>query len=267
MKNYDYSGSFMNKTAHHIYIEPADQLKDIVAHYTITYPNEIPAVSKMYHILPDASGCFIFQEERRSFWGCMSEIVVIENDLQLAPNRFFIEFKPGGLYQISGLRQKDFVNERKELKYFSDEIDKDLADLYQNSDNYQQLIKNLNEYLIIRRKKHPLPARFIKAKQAIDKNKGIINLQLIADECKISPRQLLRDFHTYLGLSGKEYAKIVRFNCLLKQMNKDDILSVALQGGYFDQSHFNKVFKQITKTTPHKYLSNLADFYNEIYKF
>ena len=37
----------------------------------------------------------------------MSEIVVLENDLQKAPARFFVEFRPGGLYQISGLHQKN----------------------------------------------------------------------------------------------------------------------------------------------------------------
>ena len=94
MKNFDYKGSYINKTDHHIYIAPSEELKDIIAHYTITFPSEVPASSKLFHIIPDASGCFIFQgRSRRDFWGPMSEIVVLENDLQKAPARFFTSKK------------------------------------------------------------------------------------------------------------------------------------------------------------------------------
>ena len=39
MKNFDYKGSYINKTNHHIYIAPTEELKDIIAHYTITFPS------------------------------------------------------------------------------------------------------------------------------------------------------------------------------------------------------------------------------------
>lgn len=42
MKNFDYKGSYINKTNHHIYIAPTEELKDIIAHYTITFPSEFP---------------------------------------------------------------------------------------------------------------------------------------------------------------------------------------------------------------------------------
>ena len=42
MKNFDYKGSYINKTNHHIYIAPTEELKDIIAHYTITFPSEVP---------------------------------------------------------------------------------------------------------------------------------------------------------------------------------------------------------------------------------
>lgn len=267
MRDYNYSGEYINKTNHHIYIAPTKELHDIIAHYTITFPNEISSSSEKYHILPDASGCFIFQGNKRYFWGAMSEIVVLENDLQKAPHRFFIEFKAGGLYQVSGLAQKKYVNIRGNLTDFSSLLDYELKQIYNKCDNYMQLIDNLNMYFLCKRKNNNLKFRFIKAKQLIDNCQGNISIKNIINRCQISPSQLLRDFHYYIGLSGKEYAKVVRFNYLLKQLNENNILSIALQGGYFDQSHFNKDFKEITKTTPKKYLSNMEDFYNEIYKF
>lgn len=147
------------------------------------------------------------------------------------------------------------------------QLDEELALLYQSCKDYEQLIKAFNKYFTGKRKVNLLPARLIRAKEIIDQDHGNVSLEKVASDCHLSSRQLLRDFHNYIDLSGKEYAKVVRFNYLLKQIEEDDFLSLALQGGYFDQAHFNKVFKQITKTTPKKYLSNLADFYNEIYKF
>ncbi len=47
MKNFDYKGSYINKTDHHIYIAPSEELKDIIAHYTITFPSEVPASIKI----------------------------------------------------------------------------------------------------------------------------------------------------------------------------------------------------------------------------
>lgn len=267
MKKFNYTGTYINKTNHHIYIAPAKELEDIIAHYTITTPNDIPSLSKEYHIIPDASGCFIFQEDRRNFWGAMSEIVILNNDLQFAPERFFVEFKPTGLFQISGLSQRQFNNKRDRLDYFDLRIDLELQQIYQDSEDYYQLINNFNHYFIDKRKENILSKRFIKAKELIDQNYGKISLEEVAKHCQVSSRQLLRDFYNYIGLSGKDYAKVVRFNCLLKNINNEDMISLAMKGGYFDQAHFNKVFKQITKTTPTKYLMNLSDFYNEVYKF
>ena len=51
MKNFDYKGSYINKTDHHIYIAPSEELKDIIAHYTITFPSEVPASSILFLML------------------------------------------------------------------------------------------------------------------------------------------------------------------------------------------------------------------------
>ena len=56
MKNFDYKGSYINKTNHHIYIAPTEELKDIIAHYTITFPSEVPASSFFRDALEEIFG-------------------------------------------------------------------------------------------------------------------------------------------------------------------------------------------------------------------
>lgn len=265
-----YSGAYFMKKNNHIYIRPAKELCDMIAHYTITFASSKPVECEQYHILPDASGCFIFQENdeiRQDFWGPMTEIVVLKNDLNDVPERFFVEFLAGGLYQVCGHDQKAFVNMRDALACLDRTIDEQLLQLYKASHSYDELIEKLNAYFIKQRKQFVLHERCKRILGYMKESKGCITIKEIAEREQMSTRQLHRDFERYIGVSLKEYASIVRFHHTLDLMEQDDLINAALQGGYFDQSHFNKVFKNITNTSPKKYLTNLSDFYKEIYKF
>lgn len=263
----DYQGKYIHKSAHHLYIAPAEELQDMIAHYTITFSGELPVMCEYYHILPDASGCLIFQKENLDYWGAMSELVLQKNDLDKAEERFFVEFLPGGLYQLSAQHQQQHVNKRGTFASFDAQLDQDLRNIYQKANDYETLIATLNDYFLAKKRKHEIPSTFSEIVQTINNKQGNTTMQEIAEYYQISLRKLLRDFHKYIGLSGKEYANIVRVNHLLKYIREDSLTMTAMQSGFFDQSHFNKLFKQITKTTPTHYLVNLSDFYNEMYKF
>lgn len=265
-----YTGPSFAKRSHHLYIHPAEELRDMIAHYTITFSSHEPVECADYHILPDASGCFIFQENdvlRHDFWGPMSEIVVLKNDLNEASERFFVEFLPGGLYQSCGLAQRPFVNMRAAISSIAEELETELKEIYMACSTYDTLVEKLNAFFLKQRKKYVLSQRCQLVLSCIDQRKGDITLEELAAKTHVSTRQLSRDFEKYIGLTIKEYANIVRFHHTLTLIERDDLTRSALQGGYFDQSHFNKVFKKITKTNPKRYLENLSDFYKEIYKF
>lgn len=265
-----YTGPFFAKRSHHLYIHPVKELRDMIAHYTITFASSEPVECAEYHIIPDASGCFIFQENdelRQDFWGPMSEIVVLRNDLNEASERFFVEFLPGGLYQTCGLAQRPFVNMRATISSIDQQLDKTLKEIYTTCTTYDELINQLNSFFIQQRACFTISERCQRIVTIIDQKKGAITVEEIASLLHVSTRQLSREFEKYIGLTIKEYSNIVRFHHTLALMEKDDLVHSALQGGFFDQSHFNKVFKKITKTNPKQYLENLSDFYKEIYKF
>lgn len=266
MKAKDYQGAYIKKQNNHIYIEPAKELKDMIANYTITY-SDIELECAVYHIVPDASGCLIFQKNKLDYWGAMSEVVLQKNDLNEADERFFVEFLPCGLYQISGQYQHDFKNRREDLKEYNQQLKIDLQNIYNRVNTYEELIEKLNDYFIEKRKQHVIPQYFKDILMKIKQEQGNISMQRIADLYSFSQRKLLRDFYKYIGFSGKQFANIIRINCLLSNLGDDTLTGTAMQGGYFDQAHFNKMFKAITKTTPKKYLMNVSDFYYEFYKF
>lgn len=269
MKISTLQGEFFHKKAHHIYIKPDPQLQDIIAHYTITFPSEVPVECENYHILPDGSGCIIFQEQeslRVDFWGAMDKVVIQKNDVNDVSERFFVEFLPTGLYQISGKAQKDFVDVCDSLTIFDSALALQLTQIYHNCTSFDELIEHLNIFFINARKDHPLPQRFLSALSQVHETQGNLQMKQLAQDLHISIRQLSRDFHTYLGLSGKTFANIVRFNVMVKDMD-DNLMETALRYGYFDQAHFNKDFKRIVNVSPKEYKQKLSTFYNEIYKF
>ncbi|WP_444996204.1 DUF6597 domain-containing transcriptional factor [Aliikangiella sp. IMCC44359] len=80
-------------------------------------------------------------------------------------------------------------------------------------------------------------------------------------EFGLSSRQLRRLSQLYLGLSPREFARVLRFQQILKQMNLYPA-QTNWSDYYYDQSHFIKEFKLLSGLTP-KELVNLSVLYNK----
>ncbi len=91
--------------------------------------------------------------------------------------------------------------------------------------------------------------KFVKSKEED------ISVSEISEELKSSQRLLQIKFKTATGLTIKKYIQILKFRKSVDQMINTDVeklslTEVALYNKYFDQSHFIKKFKDVTKTTP-----------------
>jgi AraC-like DNA-binding protein len=72
---------------------------------------------------------------------------------------------------------------------------------------------------------------------------------------KLYYKKLERLFLKYVGYTPKSYFRLLRFNRALRQIHrrKDFLTSIALDCGYYDQSHFIKDFKQFTGLSPGRF--------------
>lgn len=89
------------------------------------------------------------------------------------------------------------------------------------------------------------------------------NINLSDKQCAnfgLSARQLRRLTHQYLGLSPKDFSKVLRFQTTLKMMNCD-VPKNVWTNSYYDQSHFIREFKSMSGVTPSDFLS-LSVLYN-----
>lgn len=97
-------------------------------------------------------------------------------------------------------------------------------------------------------------SRLINALEIILKNFGVVNIENDLDT-GISSRQLRRLFEFYIGDTAKTFAKVVRFQNILKAKPSAQSLKqnkLFFDVGYYDQAHFVKEFKTLYGVTPTK---------------
>jgi AraC-like DNA-binding protein len=79
----------------------------------------------------------------------------------------------------------------------------------------------------------------------------------IASKLKANPYTLLRQFKAATAITPHAYRLNCRIELARKLLQKGlDLSQVALECGFFDQSHFHRHFKAITTVTPKEYQVN-----------
>lgn len=88
------------------------------------------------------------------------------------------------------------------------------------------------------------------------KNKGAITIEQLLDELCVSRRHLERKFTDKVGLTPKQYCRIVRMahiSNIVAHQEEIDWQDLVYNGGFHDQNHFIKDFKALNKLSPTKY--------------
>jgi AraC family transcriptional regulator len=76
----------------------------------------------------------------------------------------------------------------------------------------------------------------------------------LANECRVSVRQLTRGFRTSRGCSIGDYLAQQRIDSAKRRLATDEtIKSIALSTGFSSQSTFTYTFRRATGVTPHEY--------------
>lgn len=90
-----------------------------------------------------------------------------------------------------------------------------------------------------------------------------VNLKTIALKSGYSQKQFIHLFKKYVGITPKQFHRIVRFNEILTaihQKNKINWLVVATDCGYYDQAHFIKDFQLFSGLNPKQYIDDQGDW-------
>ena len=97
--------------------------------------------------------------------------------------------------------------------------------------------------------------------QAIDNIHQQLSISGLKEDIAVSQRQLERHFRKWLGMSAKNYQRIVRTRNALSDFRSNpntQLIALAQNHGFTDQAHMTREFKAIAKITPGQYRKVLA---------
>ena len=81
---------------------------------------------------------------------------------------------------------------------------------------------------------------------------GAVSIARLRDHVGWSKTRLTTKFVEQVGVSPKQYARVMRFNHALRLIHtgRASLADVAIEAGYYDQPHLNAEFKQLSGFTP-----------------
>lgn len=128
--------------------------------------------------------------------------------------------------------------------------------------NTSQQVNFISEYLLKLVKTSAVdPDNAIKlAVSSIIDAKGNIKVKELREQLYITERTFERRFNKEIGVTPKQFAKIIQFSFSLNQIQETDytnLTNVAYENGFSDQSHFIRCFKRYTGETPKEVLARL----------
>ncbi len=93
------------------------------------------------------------------------------------------------------------------------------------------------------------------------KAKGAISITEVREKLYVTERTLERHFLKEIGVTAKQFAKIIQFRSSMKQMtetNYVNLTEIGYDNSFADQSHFIRSFKRYTGKTPKEYLQQIS---------
>lgn len=204
------------------------------------------------------------QQSKSLFAGQIRKFFFLENTG--ASGMIGIKFKPATpahFFDVNMIEYTDQVIPLRQLTNVFDSIFKSINDPL----NFEAVAKSLDYQLesLIR----PATEDLIKVNRCLNlifSRKGNIDVRELQEHAIVTERQLQRLFNKYVGLPPKFYCRIIRFSYIFNLMEQRDAswVEIALESGYYDQSHFIRNFKAFTGEDPSAYLfeeETLANFF------
>ncbi len=130
----------------------------------------------------------------------------------------------------------------------------------QNNQSLEKRVKIISNLIRELVKEHKITEdnRVEQAISIIIESEGQIKIKELLSRVFMTERTLERHFIAHIGLTPKQFAKIIQFKSSISKLTQErynSLLEVGLDCGFSDQSHFIRTFKGYTGQTPSYYLN------------
>jgi len=217
-----------------------------------------------HRVIPDGCVDIIFDlnvhsyKKAASIVGTMTKPIFAE--LKGRVNYLAIRFLPSGFLHFFNSPAYYFTDRIIPLEMISGKRERDLTEQLVIENPIHNKIKLLESYMENLLSANNTNDAVVKhAIYCILKNKGDIKIPELTTITSSSQRQLRRRFDRWIGVSPKAFCRIIRFQSILRTLplsSKCNLLSIALDGGYYDQSHFIHEFNSYYGLNPTEFLKS-----------
>ncbi len=171
---------------------------------------------------------------------------------------FSVRFKPNGFLPfISNIPIKKMENKAVPLTELFGQDGQDLENKVCNAHSVQERITLVEMFLVDRLNRSEAIDHMVRsAVETILTGNGKMIISQLSGQAQISRRQLERKFHLEIGLGPKQLSKMIRLQTTVKMLLNEEftsLTSLALENGYYDQSHFIKDFRELVGATPKEF--------------
>ncbi len=170
-----------------------------------------------------------------------------------------LDFEPGGMHALLGIDLQQLSGKVLTAETYNDEGLLQLDRLFKSTPQAENISTLLDAFFLghLPHKEDVNYSRLRKVIAACDAVKGNISAAEMASLACLGERQFLRVFRQYVGIAPKQFIRLRRFHKTIQEMQMKahsgqiiDLMSVALNHGYYDLSHMALEFQQMGCVSP-----------------
>lgn len=253
---------------HYQTIAPSKQFAGIVRHYWVL-ESDLPYT---HYSMADSCPELLFH-----YRGIFDELLPLGqrqrsytaglNGATHQPRRFQVQqgFGIFGLYLyphaiplLFGLPGSALTNQLVSLDFLLQQEGPELEEKIGSAKSTCQRVRIMEGFMADKLRRHYQKAGPIdQSIHAILQGKGQARVKQLASDSCLSERQFERKFRDTTGLSPKLFSRIARFHAAMEEYGnaQKSLLDIALDCGYYDQSHFIRDFREFSGQQPKAFFS------------
>jgi len=259
---------------YHIFTPP-EQLNDLVQCFWTLESDPDVATPKEYFLMADSCPEIIFQyNEGFQAYSAQSARIRFQHsisdkfDVGNKVGFFGVRLNPHAVNQLLNIPAKEVVNHVFDFSDFFRQDGPALADQVYSADKNTDRIALVSDYLTkkVSRKKADPVKYFVD--QVVSK-RGDVDIAAMQQASGLSVKQFERRFKAISGFAPKYFARIVRFQTVKDRYSLSrfsSMTSLAYSCNYYDQSHFNREFKEFSGVQPLQYFKRAGQESNSAVK-